>query len=254
MISANDIRREAEIGRSRAEEDKLPMPRPSPNQDASPSLSAQVFENLRSDIIGCRLQPEARLRLEELRERYGAGASPIREALMRLEMEGLVILEPNRGFRVSPISRAHLVDLTANRIEIEGLALRWAMERGGVEWEAEILGAFHRLSRQRKSELGEPGRISESWKKEHRAFHRALVAGCGSPLLMSMRETLFDQGERYVALSIARSATPRDDVAEHKRIMDAVIARNLDETLAANREHIERTTEKVLSAIEAVAA
>ncbi|SEE70753.1 DNA-binding transcriptional regulator, GntR family [Rhizobiales bacterium GAS188] len=230
------------------------MPQPSANQDVQPSLSAQVFERLRSDIIGCRLQPDARLRLEELRERYGAGASPIREALMRLEVEGLVILEQNRGFRVSPISQAHLVDLTANRIEIEGLALRWAMERGGVEWEAEILGAFHRLSRQSKSEAGEQGRISEAWKREHRAFHRALVAGCGSPMLMSIRETLFDQGERYVALSIVRSAPPRDDVGEHKRIMDAVIARDLDKALAANRQHIERTTEKVLATIQVLAA
>jgi GntR family carbon starvation induced transcriptional regulator len=223
-------------------------------QEAQPSLSAQVFERLRSDIIGCRLQPDARLRLEELRERYGAGASPIREALMRLEVEGLVVLEQNRGFRVSPISRAHLVDLSANRIEIEGLALTWAIERGGVAWEAEILGAFHRLSRQGKSEHGAPTRIAEAWKREHRGFHRALVMGSGSPMLISICEALFDQGERYVALSIARRAEPRDDVAEHKRIMEAVLARDLDGTLAANRDHIERTTEKVLASIEALAA
>lgn len=230
------------------------MPQPSARQDVSPSLTVQVFERLRADIINCRLQPDARLRLEELRERYGAGASPIRESLMRLEAEGLVILEQNRGFRVSPISRAHLVDLTANRIEIEDLALRWAMERGGIAWEAEILGAFHRLSRQEKSKPGEPGRVSEIWTKEHRAYHQALVAGCGSPLLLSIRAALFDKGERYVALSIALCAAPRDDVAEHQRLMEAVIAREVDQALAANREHIERTTEKVLSAIQVLAA
>jgi DNA-binding GntR family transcriptional regulator len=230
------------------------MPTLLASQDVSPSLSAQVFERLRSDIIDCRLQPDARLRLEELRERYGAGASPIREALMRLEVEGLVVLEQNRGFRVSPISRAHLVDLSANRIEIEGLALRWAIERGGVDWEAEIIGAFHRLSRQEKTAPAQAGRIGEGWKKEHRAFHRALVAGCGSPILLATCEALFDQGERYVALSIARRAPPRDDVAEHKRIMEAVLARDAVAAIAANREHIERTTEKVLTSIEALAA
>jgi DNA-binding GntR family transcriptional regulator len=224
------------------------------SQEVSPSLSAQVFERLRLDIIDCRLQPDARLRLEELRERYGAGASPIREALMRLEVEGLVVLEQNRGFRVSPISRAHLVDLSANRIEIEGRALGWAIERGGVEWEAELLGAFHRLSRQTKSEPGQPGCIGEGWKREHRAFHHALVAGCASPILMSICEALFDQGERYVALSIAKRAIPRDDVAEHKRIMEAVLARDVAAAIAANREHIERTTEKVLATVKALAA
>jgi GntR family carbon starvation induced transcriptional regulator len=230
------------------------MPMLLASQDVPPSLSAQVFERLRSDIIDCRLQPDARLRLEELRERYGAGASPIREALMRLEVEGLVVLEQNRGFRVSPISRAHLLDLSANRIEIEGLALGWAIKRGGVDWEAEILGAFHRLSRQNKSEPGQAGRIGEAWKREHRAFHRALAAGSGSPILISTCAALFDQGERYVALSISLRAIPRDDVAEHKRIMEAVLARDAAAASAANREHIERTTEKVLATIEAVAA
>ncbi len=160
------------------------MAQSSASQDIVPSLAAQVFARLREDIIDCRLHPGARLRLEELRERYGAGASPAREALMRLAAEGLVVLEQNRGFHVAPISPAHLDDLTANRIEIEALALRWAMERGGVAWEAEALGAFHRLSRHAKTDPAAPERISEVWKTEHRAFHRALVAGCGSPLLL----------------------------------------------------------------------
>jgi DNA-binding GntR family transcriptional regulator len=223
-------------------------------QEIQPSFSARVFEGLRSDILACRLQPNTRLRLEELRERYGVGASPIREALMRLEAEGLAILEQNRGFRVSPVSREHLLDLAASRIEIEGVALRWAIERGGVEWEADVLGAFHRLSRMSKSDPGDGERISEAWKKEHRAFHRALVSGCGSLTLLSIHESLFDQGERYVAVSIARRAQPRDDVGEHKLIMEAAIARNLDRALAANRQHIERTTQKVLGIIDALAA
>ena len=228
------------------------MPQPSASPTISPSLTALVCERLRADIIGCDFQPEARLRLEELRERYGAGASPIREALMRLEAEGLVILEQNRGFRVSPISRAHLLDLSANRVEIEGIAIRWAIERGGVAWEADIVAAFHRLRRHDKSEAGRPGHVSEAWRREHRDFHHALVAGCGSPLLLSTREALFDQAERYVALSIAQRSPPRDDVAEHRRLMEAMLARDPDGAIAANRQHIERTTEKVLATVRAL--
>lgn len=224
------------------------------NQDVQPSLTTQVFERLRLDIIECRLEPDARLRMEDLRDRYGSGASPIREALMRLEAEGLVVLEQNRGFRVSPVSRSHLLDLTANRIEIEGLALRWAIERGGVDWEADLLGSFHRLSRQAKWEPGNPGHVREEWRKAHRAFHRTLIVGCKSPTLIAIRDALFDQGERYVVLSIARRAQPRDDVGEHKAILDAVLARDVDSALAANHSHIERTTAKVLTTIDALAA
>jgi DNA-binding GntR family transcriptional regulator len=230
------------------------MHQPSAAPDATPSLTAQVVAQLRADIISCRLAPASRLRLEELRDRYGTGASPVREALMRLEVEGLVQLEQNRGFRVSPISSAHLLDLTANRVEIEAIGLRWAIEHGGVAWEADVLAAFHRLSRQNKADDAEPGRVSESWQLEHRAFHRALLAGCGSPILMSMRESLFDQGERYVALSIAQLAAPRDDVAEHRELMEQVVGRRLERALDANRSHIWRTTEKVMSTLKAMAA
>ena len=57
-----------------------------------PTVNAQVFRQLRTDIVTCRLTPNERLRVESLRQRYGVGGSPIREALMRLEAESLVIL------------------------------------------------------------------------------------------------------------------------------------------------------------------
>ncbi|MGB8039663.1 MAG: GntR family transcriptional regulator, partial [Pseudolabrys sp.] len=109
-----------------------------------PTVNAQVFRQIRIDIVTCRLMPNERLRVESLRERYRVGGSPIREALMRLEVEGLVILEQNKGFRVSPASREHLLDLMKTRVEIEGLALRWSIENGGVDWEANLLAAYHR--------------------------------------------------------------------------------------------------------------
>jgi DNA-binding GntR family transcriptional regulator len=164
-----------------------------------------------------------------------------------------VRLEQNKGFRVSDVSRESLLDLMRCRIEIEGLALRWSIERGGVEWEADLIGAFHRLSRERK--VGVQGKtISPEWSKQHRAFHLALVAACGSPALLSIRDGLFDQAERYVALSIISKAVLRDDVAEHEQIMRAALARDASRAVKLSREHIERTTEKVAKSLETIAA
>ena len=126
------------------------MPSLLAESDATQTLNASALTQLRSDIIACRLMPNERLRVEALRERYGMGTSPIREALMRLEAEGLVELEQNKGFRVSEVSRENLLDLMHTRIEIENIALRWSIEKGDVEWEANLLSAFHRLSRQSK--------------------------------------------------------------------------------------------------------
>jgi DNA-binding GntR family transcriptional regulator len=217
----------------------------------SQTLNASVLAQLRSDIIACRLMPDERLRVEALRERYGMGISPIREALMRLEAEGLVELEQNKGFKVSEVSHENLLDLMRSRIEIESIALRWSLEKGGVAWEADLLGAFHRLSRQTKIDPGSPDAISDAWRKEHAEFHTALVAACGSPTLSSIRARLFEQAERYVALSIMSDGPLRDDVTEHKQLMRAALNREYDKTIELNRLHITRTLDKVAASLAA---
>lgn len=225
------------------------MPRQQSDGDAR-TLHARVLTQIREDIVNCRLMPNERLTLEALRERYNVGWSPIREALMRLEAEGMVRLEQNKGFRVAPVSRESLIDLMQTRIELENIALRWSIENGGVEWEADLLAAFHRLARHSKLRRAQPGIMSPQWSKEHRAFHRALVAACDSPTMLSIRESLFEKAERYVSLSIISKSAPRNDVAEHEQIMQAVLARNVTRALAVNREHIERTLNKVAKSLE----
>jgi GntR family transcriptional regulator, carbon starvation induced regulator len=212
------------------------------------TLHARVLEQIRTEIVQCRLMPGERLTLEALRERYQVGWSPIREALMRLAAEGMVLLEQNKGFRVAPVSRESLFDLMQSRIEIESIALRWSIEKGGVAWEADLLAAFHRLSRQPKR--AQPNGISPAWSKEHRAFHQALIAACGSPTMLAIRESLFERAERYVTLAILAMAPPRNDVAEHEQIMRRAVARNVPRALAANREHIELTLSKVARSLE----
>jgi GntR family carbon starvation induced transcriptional regulator len=220
--------------------------------DVAQTLNASALTQLRSDIIACRLMPKERLRVEVLRERYGMGTSPIREALMRLEAEGLVELEQNKGFRVSEVSHENLIDLMRTRIELETIALRWSLEKGGVEWEAHLLSAFHRLSRQTKIDPANPDAISEDWSKEHAAFHTALVSACGSPTLMSIRARLFEQADRYVALSIMSSGPLRDDVTEHKQLMRAALNREIDKMIELNRLHITKTLDKVAASLPTV--
>jgi DNA-binding GntR family transcriptional regulator len=219
-----------------------------------PTVNAQVFRQIRLDIVTCRLMPNERLRVDDLRERYGVGGSPIREALMRLEAEGLVVLEQNKGFRVSPVSREHLLDLMKTRVEIEGLALRWAIEKGGVDWEANLLAAYHRLSRQKKTLRGSGNEINLVWFKEHRNFHAALTAACESPHLSGIRENLFAQAERYVALSIISKCPARNDIGEHEQMMRAALARNAPRAVQLMSDHIGRTNERVAKTLSTTVA
>src|SRR3546814_17788514 len=73
------------------------------------------------------------------------GFTPLREALMRLSSEGLVLAEEQRGFRVAPATLADLEDIMTSRAEIEALALQRAIRLGGDDWEARIVAAFHQI-------------------------------------------------------------------------------------------------------------
>jgi DNA-binding GntR family transcriptional regulator len=216
------------------------------------TLGEIAWKVLRADIVQCRLRPNTRLRLEELRERYGMSISPLREALMRLQSEGLVTLQANRGFRVSPVSPKLLLDLTETRIDIECLMLKRSITNSNADYEANILAAFHRLSRQQKVDPISPDVISIAWSREHRAFHASLVAACDSHLLKSFQDSLFDRAERYVALSVGFIREQRDGLREHKALMEATLARNIDAACKLNANHIRRTTEEVLAATKAL--
>src|SRR6476661_6316132 len=89
----------------------------------STTLTARVFALMRSDILGLRLEPGSKLVLEELRDKYEVGASPLRESLSRLAVEGLVTGEDRRGFRVAQITEDDFIDLTMLRKEIEVMAV-----------------------------------------------------------------------------------------------------------------------------------
>lgn len=213
--------------------------------------NGSVFVQLREQIVLGQLKPGERLRIETLRQRYDVGGSPVREALMRLEAEGLVELEENKGFRVAQVSRQELLDLTSTRLEIEAIALRKSIQLGGVEWEAKIISSMHFLASASKGPSGEQFERNAEWLKFHREFHQALLSGCQSPMLLEIQLRLFDLAERYVALSISTAkGESRDHEAEHRALMDAALSRNIDLALKLNQEHIERTTEKLMRFVD----
>lgn len=214
---------------------------------AARTLSGAVLEDLRRDILECRWAPGAKLRFEALRAQYGVGLSPLREALSRLAVEGLVVGVDRRGFRVAAVSIADLDEITALRCELEGLALRWSIAHGDDAWESDVVGAFHHLSRVHWELPGRPAQISDEWERRHTAFHHALAAACGSARLLQMRAQFFNQTNRYRRLSVAFSKVPRDDRGEHRALMDAALARDADRAVALIRKHIRKTADVVRS-------
>lgn len=220
-----------------------------PNQSlTAPSLTDAVYRSIRADLLACRVQPGQRLKIADLARDTGSSLGAVREALSRLTSEGLVIAEPQRGFRAAPISAEELIDLTEVRIAIETMCVRRAMAAGDLRWETELLVANHMLLRTPRMDATDPSVVSEDWAKAHHRFHEAVVAACDSPKLLQIRDQLYAQSERYRRLSVPLDESGRDLDAEHKAITDALLARDADAACAAISDHLHETTHILLEA------
>ena len=209
------------------------------------TLADQAYKAMREDLLGGRLLPGSRLRLGEVQLRYGLGMSPVREALMRLASEGLVVADGQRGFSVASISLDELHDVTRTRGRIEALAMRDAIAHGNADWEANMMAAFHRLTRAPVPANAEDTEIANTWEARHQEFHQALVAACGSPWMRRLHTQLMEHSERYRRVRLFH-VTPsavllRDVEKEHAAIMKAALARNPDKACELIQAHLRRT-------------
>jgi GntR family transcriptional regulator, carbon starvation induced regulator len=211
------------------------------------TLAARVFRQMRADILECRLPPGSKLRFDELRARYSVAVSPLREALTRLAEEGLVILEEHRGFKVSPVSRQKLHEIISTRREIDALTIRLSIERGDAAWEARVRASFVDLAT--GPITTNDGEMDSEWERSHAAFHAALHSGSGSMWLERLCALLFDQTTRYRRLWFKHLRGDLDVVAEHREIMDAVLARDVLAATYLMRRHTQLLVNPLLDLV-----
>ena len=218
------------------------------------TLQEDVYQKVRADILAAKLRPGQRLRLAELRAAHGVSTSVVREALTRLAEQKLVRLEPQQGFAVASLSVPDLLDLTAVRVAIEDLALRRAIERGDVAWEARIVAANHVLANTPRDDYSDgKRRMNEAWAAAHAVFHAALIDACGSPILRDLCRSLYDASEFYRRCTYSETGFSRDVVVEHRALMEAVLARDVERAVALLSAHFENTTRTVLARLPSIA-
>jgi DNA-binding GntR family transcriptional regulator len=219
------------------------------------TLATVVYEQIRSDILSGALKPRDKLRIELLKKRYQTGSSPIREALNRLSAERFVVQHDQRGFYVAAVSLAEFQELTRTRSLIYEIAIRESLAHGDAAWEERIVIAMHRLSRAPWLIEGDPRRPNPEARKAHRELHRALVGACGSTWLLDFADSLFDQADRYRFLSHSSGdGAKRDSNAEHRKLVEATLARDVELTTRLTLEHIQRTGDLVNKRLASLAA
>lgn len=196
-----------------------------------------IQHSLRSDIVRGVFGPDQPLRMEALKARFDSGFSPIREALSRLLTEGLVVLEPNRGFRVAGLSREDLYDVAIARIAVETMALRLAMLNGDDLWEANVVGAMHRYRKLSATAFSGESQLV-LWEGVHDALHAALIGACGSTRLLALQARYQEQHLRYRRLIVIPEVSEDAHCAEHERLVELALARDVTAAVAAIERHM----------------
>ncbi|MFH5927110.1 GntR family transcriptional regulator [Roseomonas xinghualingensis] len=218
-----------------AEREALSAVDGSSDKDAA-TIGEAAYRRIRADIVFGRLVPGQKLGLDRMRETYGASISTLRELLSRLASEGLIVAEGQKGFEVAPVSDEDFQEVTSLRLLLEAHAMEESFATGGLDWEGGVVAAHHKLAAlERRLLAGEDADV-ETWKRYDWEFHRALIAGCGSKLLLQAHAAIYDRYLRYQIVAVVFRGEAAAE--EHRRLLDSALARDSASGRQVLAEHL----------------
>ena len=197
-------------------------------------LREMVYEELKMQILTGAIVPGTRMMEVELAETMGVSRTPIREAIRKLEKEGLVIIRPRRGAYASSISTQDMLEILEVRQNMEGLAAYFAASR----MTPDQLDTLKQLS-DKYNEAVNAGNTEDMIEYDTK-FHRCIVDSCNNKVLVQMIEQLQEMvlRFRYIYYDTFRRAENMPE--EHQAIYDAIACGDEDAARAAADVHIDR--------------
>ncbi|ADL03156.1 GntR family transcriptional regulator [Lacrimispora saccharolytica] len=192
-----------------------------------------VFNTLRQAILKGELAPGERLMEIQLAERLGVSRTPIREAIRKLELEGLVLMVPRKGAEVAKISEKSLRDVLEVRRSLEELAIELACQR----MNREAVDELEKKQEEFKNAV-ENGNAMEIAETDE-AYHDVIYKGTCNDRLVQMINNLREQMYRYRLEYIKDEDKRQILLLEHDNILKAVRQRKVQEAKEAMREHID---------------
>lgn len=197
-----------------------------------PSLDKLAYEKIKQAILTFQFLPNQALVEGELAAQLGISKTPVRDALMRLEKEGLVTRVPYKGTYVSDINNQDMANIFQIRIVLEGLAVRLAVEALDEEdfSRMQVLITEHARAIHDRDVLA-TSRINSD-------FHNVIIQHCSNERLIQMLHNLDDHLKRYRLLSISQGMRSDKSVPEHQAILDAAQKRDADAAELAMKQHL----------------
>lgn len=214
-----------------------------PAKTDTPSDKKRGFDDptahIRSAIIDGRFLPNERLVEEDLVPRFNANRSAVRLALARLEQEGLIVREPNRGARVRLVPADEAIQIMEARAVLEALVVRHAAVKIRDAQVASLRGLLEELREcLRREDL-------EAYVEGNKRFHQAIVEIGDHPICSRLLHSLNGQSVISQFRPILQPGRPSELLREHEQLVDALADRDPDTVERLMREHLDKATEAV---------
>jgi DNA-binding GntR family transcriptional regulator len=204
------------------------------------TIRRKIYEHLREQLLSGEIQPHQHLIEAKIAQNIGTSRTPVREALHSLELEGLIESIPRVGYVVKPISGEEVEEICEIRAAVEGLAARWAMEKGHQKLVEELKRNIS-LSEDKVSK-----RDVRAFVDMDAQFHEIISKFSGSKRLLELAQTLRRHMLRYRMQSIYSVDNVLRAIDGHKGILRAIERVNLEEVNKAIRHHMEQSKKDIL--------
>lgn len=209
-----------------------------------------IYRQLRLDILNGALRPGQLLRQEELARRANVSRVPLREAMTRLESDGLVVLRPRRGYAVTSLEQTEIVEIFELRVVIEehaGFIAARARTSDDINEVGRLLAAMEQLDPTAPTYMTE-------WSRLNVLFHTRLIASSRRKRLARIAGTLRDSVEPYIRVEARMTGHVHDAERQHREIFEAFRAGDARGLAELSRAHVESTAKRLLNGLRNRAA
>jgi DNA-binding GntR family transcriptional regulator len=203
-----------------------------------------IFNTIREAIIAGELKPGERLMEVQLAEKMGVSRTPVREAIRKLELEGMVEMIPRKGAHVAEVSVKDIMDVLEVRASLDGLATSLAATRITPEEIKELKHVYTQFVTN-----VEKDNVSGTIKKDVE-FHDVIYRASRNEKLIQISNNLKEQVQRFRVIYLKGFGSTRDVIREHEQIIEAITTNNSDMALKIAYDHIKKQEETIIKALK----
>jgi DNA-binding GntR family transcriptional regulator len=214
-----------------------------PDLEEKPSLVSEAYAALKKAIRDNVFSPGFQGSEQEIATRLGMSRTPVHEAVLRLQEDGLVRILPKRGIVICALSPHDMREIYDVMIALEAVAAELLAAKP-PEWRAAFTGELDDLNKTMKSAL-RSGEL-HVWAEADEQFHRALVERCGNSRIARIAQTIRDQCHRARMTTLTLRPKPTASIVDHQAIIDAIREGKVTEAHDCARRHRIRARDELI--------